>query len=110
MKNHWKLALLALLSLVLMYLHRNYHVPLESLLSWQPENLLFAAFMILVLFAVKSALVFVPIMLPQLLAGHLYPRDTAILINLLGLVVVMSVPYLIGRHLGTARIQKLIAK
>ena len=49
MKNRWKLTLLALLALVLVYLHRNYHVPLESVLPWQPDNLLLGAVVILLL-------------------------------------------------------------
>ena len=59
----------------------------------QPENLILAAVAILCFFVVKSALVFIPIMLPQLLAGHIYDRETAIFLNLLGLIVVMAVPY-----------------
>lgn len=49
-------------------------------------------------------------MLPQLLAGHIYDRETAILVNLLGLIVVMSVPYLIGKHIGSEKMAKLIEK
>ena len=93
MKRRGKILLLALLALGLLYLHSQYHITTEQLLSWQPENLLLAAFVLLCFFAVKSVLVFVPIMIPQILVGHLYPRDLAILINLLGLVVVMAVPY-----------------
>lgn len=110
MKRRWKILLLALLALVLLYLHSQYHITTEQLLSWQPENLLLAAFVLLCFFAVKSVLVFVPIMIPQILVGHLYPRDLAILINLLGLVVVMAVPYWIGKGRGTVKMDRLLAK
>lgn len=110
MKRRWKILLLALLALVLLYLHSQYHITTEQLLSWQPENLLLAAFVLLCFFAVKSVLVFVPIMIPQILVGHLYPRDLAILINLLGLVVVMAVPYWIGKGRGTVKTDRLLAK
>ena len=110
MKRRWKILLLALLALVLLYLHSQYHITTEQLLSWQPENLLLAAFVLLCFFAVKSVLVFVPIMIPQILVGHLYTRDVAILINLLGLVVVMAVPYWIGKRQGTAKMDRLLTK
>ena len=62
------------------------------------------------LFCGKTASVFIPIMIPQILAGHLYPRDIALLINLLGLVIVMSIPYWIGKGLGRAKMEHLLQK
>ena len=110
MKNRWKLLCLAVLALGLLYLHSQYHLTAEAILSWQPENLFLAAVILLFVFAVKSVLVFVPIMIPQILAGHLYSREMAILINFLGLVVVMSLPYWIGKSLGSAKMERLIRK
>lgn len=110
MKNRWKLLCLVLLTLSLMYLHHRHHITAEDILSWQPENLFLAAMILLVAFAVKSVLVFVPIMLPQILAGHLYTKQTAILINLLGLVIIMTIPFWIGRKLGTAKVEALLEK
>ena len=110
MKNRWKLLCLAVLSLGLLYLHSQYHVTAEAILSWQPENLVLAAVILLCFFAVKSVLVFVPIMIPQILAGHLYSREIAILINCLGLLIVVSLPYWIGKRLGSAKMEQLIRK
>lgn len=110
MKKRWKILCLGLLALGLLYLHQHHHITAEDILSWQPENLFLAAVILLCFFAVKSALVFIPIMIPQILAGHLYSRDIALLINLLGLVVVMSVPYWIGKRLGSTKMERLIQK
>ena len=110
MKKRWKLLCLAVLSLGLLYLHSQYHITADAILSWQPENLLLATIIILCFFTVKSLLVFVPIMLLQILAGHLYSRQMAILINFLGLVIVMSLPYWIGKRLGSSRMEQLIRK
>ena len=110
MKKRWKIVGLALLALGLLYMHQHHHITLEQVLNWQPENLILAAVALLCFFAVKSATVFIPIMLPQLLAGHIYDRETAIFVNLLGLIVVMSVPYLIGKHLGSEKMEKLMEK
>ena len=110
MKKRWKLVGLGLLAIGLLYLHNRHHITMEEVLSWQPENLAPAAVALLCLFVVKSATVFIPLMIPQILAGHLYPRDIALLINLLGLVIVMSVPYWIGKRLGSAKMEQLIQK
>ena len=110
MKKRWKLAGLGLLALGLLYLHKQHHITMEEILSWQPKNLFLAALAIACFFAVKSASVFIPLMIPQLLAGHLYSRDMALLINLLGLVIVMSVPYWIGKGLGNAIMEQLLQK
>ena len=110
MKKRWKITILMLLALALTVFHDICGITADQVLNWQPENLSLAAFVLLCFFAVKSALVFIPIMLPQLLAGHIYGRDTAIGVNLLGLVVVMSVPYLIGKHMGSEKMEKLIKK
>lgn len=110
MKKRWIIVSLALFALGLLYLHQYHHITAEQILSWQPENLFLAAVALLCFFAVKSATVFIPIMLPELLAGHIYDREIAIFVNLLGLIVVMSVPYLIGKTLGSAKMDKLMEK
>ena len=110
MKKRWKIAILLLLAFALLHFHNTCGITAEQILNWQPENLILAAVALLCFFAIKSATIFIPIMLPQLLAGHIYGRETAIFLNLLGLIVVMAVPYLIGRHLGSAKMEKLMEK
>ena len=110
MKKRWTILILLFLAFALLYVHNTCGITAEQILNWQPENLILAAVALLCFFAVKSATVFIPIMLPQILSGHIYGRETAIFVNLLGLIVVMSVPYLIGKYLGSARIEKLMEK
>lgn len=85
-------------------------ITLETILSWQPPNPVLAAALILLMYAVKSITVFFPIMVLQIITGHFFSRDIAIFLNTLGLVIVMSVPYWIGRYGGASRIEKLTAK
>lgn len=110
MKKPWKFALPAILVVTLLYLHEQQHITLEEIPSWHPENLWLTGVVLLCLYAIKAASVFIPIMIPQILAGHLYSRDMALLINLLGLVIVMSVPYGIGKALGSTKTKRLIQK
>ena len=110
MKKRWKFLYLIMLALILLYAYEQNPLTVDDILSWQPENLLLAALILLLVFAAKSALVFIPIMLPQIAAGHLYSPGLAFLINLLGLVVVMTVPYWIGRRLGREKMEQLLQK
>lgn len=110
MRRRWKLLLLGILALGLLVLYKFKPIIAEEILSWQPENLYLAAVVLLLVFALKSMLVFVPLMLPQILIGHLYPREAAFALNLLGLVVVMIVPYAIGRILGSGKIERLMER
>lgn len=110
MKRRWKLVILAVLGIVLLWLYRSSPVTAEAILSWQPDNLLLAAAVLMLLYAVKSMLVFVPILIPQIMAGHLYPREVALGLNLLGLVIVMTIPYLLGKRLDHGRIDRLLEK
>lgn len=110
MKKRWTFLLLILLAVVFLLLHRSPSLTMNQLLFWQPENLFLAAVILLAGYAIKSLLVFVPIMILQILAGHLYSRETALLINLLGLVIVMAVPYWFGKCLGAGKIDVIIQK
>lgn len=110
MKRRWKLLLLAILAVGLLVLYDRHPITAEDFLNWKPENLYLAAVILLLAYAVKSMLVFVPLLMLQILMGHLYPREIAFALNLLGLVVVMTVPYFIGRKLGRPRMERLLDK
>lgn len=102
--------LVLLLTAGIFYLHRSHDLRVQDILAWQPPNLIVAALVILVSYAVKSVLIFVPIMFMQIAAGHFFSRETAILINTLGLAIVMAVPYWIGRLVGSKRMEKLMRR
>lgn len=110
MKRIWKLLCLVLIAAAVLLLYEQNPITAEQLMDWQPKNLFLAALLLLLFFAVKSALVFVPILIPQILVGHLYPGYAALGLNLLGLVVVMSVPYAIGRRLGGERLASILQR
>ena len=110
MKRRWKLLCLVLLAGALLLLYDRNPITAEQLMDWQPQNLFLSALLLLLLFAVKSVLVFVPILIPQILVGHLYPGYAAFGLNLLGLVVVMSVPHAIGRRLGGEKLASMLQR
>lgn len=66
-----------------------------------------AALVLLMLYALKSATIFFPLIILEIAAGHLFSTWTALGINFAGTLIVLTIPYLIGRAAGMEAIQRL---
>ena len=82
-------------------------ISVDTILSYTPRNPVLAALLLLALYGVKSLTIAFPILLLQVAAGHLFPTGVALVVNLLGLVVDLTIPFWIGRASGSGLIQKL---
>lgn len=82
-------------------------ISVDTILSYTPRNPVLAALLLLALYGVKSLTIVFPILLLQVAAGHLFPTGVALVVNLLGLVVDLTIPFWIGRASGSGLIQKL---
>jgi len=102
-----KIVILILACVLLFFLGRRWPAYLRRFMHWQPPSLLAAAAVFVLIYAVKGALVFLPITVLQIAAGHFFPPAAALGINTVGLAAVMAVPYWIGRTGGPARVEKL---
>ena len=102
--------LVLLLAAGIFYLHRSHDWTVQEILAWQPPNLMVAALVILAAYAVKSVLIFVPIMVMQIASGHFFSKEAAIFINTLGLAIVMAVPYWMGRLGGSKQMEKIMRR
>lgn len=72
----------------------------EDLLDYTPDNLWLAALVIIGFFAVKSLSVVLPLVALFICTGTLYPFWIASLLNIVGLMVCFTIPYLVGRFSG----------
>ena len=72
----------------------------NELLSYTPENLYLAAFVLIGFYGLKSLSVVFPLTALFVSVGAIYPFWIAILINILGLSVSFTIPYLVGRFSG----------
>ena len=82
-------------------------ISVDTILSYTPRNPVLAALLLLALYGVKSLTIVFPILLLQVAAGHLFPTGGALVVNLLGLVGDLTIPFWIGRASGSGLIQKL---
>jgi len=85
-------------------------ISVDSILHYAPENLLLAAGFMLLLYVFKSLSVFFPLMVLKLAVGFLFPPLTAIVVNILGMFVSLTVSYCVGRVSGTKLTEKLCGK
>lgn len=79
------------------YLLSTKEITAESLLNFAPEEPLFAAVFLTLLYAFKSLTVFFPIVVLNVLGGFLFEPFYALLVNSVGVLVELTVPYWIGR-------------
>lgn len=82
----------------------------EMILNYTPEQPLLAVAVLLFLYALKSVTVIFPISALQVAVGHLFDPLPAFLLNLLGLVITLTLPYSIGKKKGASFIERKIQK
>ena len=83
---------------------------LDSILSYTPESPLLAAVIMIGFFALKSLTVVFYSGLLYLANGALFPLPAAILLNILGTVVMVLIPYCTARSFGSGYAAALLKK
>lgn len=82
----------------------------EAILQYSPDNTFLAAMMMLVLYAAKSMSIVFPMMVLQIVGGHLFSVPVAMVVNIAGMVVLLTLPYWVGYFSGSDLVQKLMKK
>lgn len=85
-------------------------ITISSILSFTPKNLYLAAFVMLLLFAIKSVSVVIYGGLLYAASGIMFSLPVAILVNTTGTVLMVSIPFFIGKNAGKETMNKLVAK
>ncbi len=96
-----------ILVLVVLYLLNRDRIRVEMLLTYTPDNLWLAALVLVALYAVKSLSVFFPLVVLYISAGVMFPIPAALVVNLVGLAVCVTIPYGIGKFSGTELVDRL---
>ncbi len=104
------LLLAVCISVLTVYIIANPEVSVQTLMSYTPPNPVAAAAVLLALYAFKSVTVFIPLILLEIVTGHLFSPGTALLVNFMGIIITLTVPYWIGRFAGMNTTQRLINK
>lgn len=86
------------------------NLTVEQLLEFTPGEPVLASLVLLLLFALKSMTVVFPLMVLYLAVGHLFPLWWSLPLNFCGIVVCVSIPYLIGRYAQADALAGIIQK
>ena len=92
------------------YLFSGEEITAESLLNFAPEEPLYAALFLVLLYAFKSLTVFFPIIVLKVLGGFLFEPHHALIVNTVGVLVELAIPYWIGRASGGGFADRLCKK
>ena len=82
----------------------------EDILAHIPSHMFLAILVFLLLFALKTLTIFVPMNLLYLAAAAIFSPIVAIMVSFLGVIVSMSIGYLGGKKLGKEGAEKLLRK
>ena len=101
------LTLIWLAIIAVCLLHKD-EFTLEGILSYTPRQPILAAAMLWALFAVKSLSIFLYSGLLYAASGILFPLPVAIAVNIAGTAVMVSIPYWLGKKLGSQAVQYIL--
>lgn len=82
-------------------------VTFREVVSYTPKNLWLAALALLAIYTVKSMSVVFPLTALYLASGVIFPLWAALLVNLLGLALCATLPYLAGRFTGRGLVAEI---
>lgn len=82
----------------------------QTILTDALQNPLLTAGLLLLIYMLKSLTIFFPLLILEMAAGYLFPAPAALIINFLGIGIVLTIPYWIGRALGLRQVSKLTRK
>lgn len=95
---------------MIIFLHTRKNISVESILSYTPQNTFLAIGMMLLLYAGKSMSIIFPMMVLQIVGGHLFPTPLALAVNIAGMFLILALPYWVGHFSGIELIGKLMKK
>jgi len=99
-----------IITAAVVFVLRNGTITTDTLLSYTPKNKWLAALVILLLFALKSQTVIILYAVVATSTGILFDLPAALIINTLGSVICISIPYFVGRASDGVLVEGLFKK
>lgn len=104
------LPLIIIVFLVIFILINFHDITAQEIAEFTPNNYFLAFLMLIGIYAIKSLSVFIPLPVLYVSATLVFTSRWAIIVNLIGLAVCMSLPYLIGRYSASDFIQNIFRR
>ena len=102
LKKLTPLAAIILMTLIILVIIRKSEEPLsvKTILKYTPENIILAACVLVLFFALKSLTIMFPLSLLYSSSGVLFTPFIAVIVSMIGLATTITIPYWIGRYSG----------
>ena len=102
LKKLTPLAAIILMTLIILVIIRKSEEPLsvKAILKYTPENIILAACVLVLFFALKSLTIMFPLSLLYFSSGVLFTPFIAVIVSMIGLATTITIPYWIGRYSG----------
>lgn len=89
----------------------NFHdITAEEIVAYTPNNYLLAFLMMMGIFAIKSLSIFIPLPVLYVSSTLIFTSRWAVLVNLFGLLVTMTLPYVIGKYSASQLVEGVFEK
>ncbi len=75
-----------------------------------PKDPAMAAAVMLILYLLKGLTIFFPLIVLEIASGYLFSGWTALLVNFSGILIILTVPYWVGRAAGMEAVHKQVKK
>ncbi|MBQ6886661.1 MAG: TVP38/TMEM64 family protein [Lachnospiraceae bacterium] len=98
-----------LLFIIICFLNRE-RITIENIVSYTPKNIPVAIGVMLLLFSLKSISIVIYGGLLYAASGIMFPLPVAIIVNTVGTVLMVSIPFFIGKKAGKETMNKLVEK
>jgi uncharacterized membrane protein YdjX (TVP38/TMEM64 family) len=102
--------LVLVVGLVTWFVVKNGSSAVSVLVDLSTERPWLTLFAFMALFLLKSVSLGLPFLVLYVGVGTVYPFGWAVVVNLVGIVINMQIPYFLGRHMGGSYVQRLVAR
>jgi len=102
--------LLVWLSIILIFIFCKDEISVDGILRFTPDNLFLAAITMLVLFAFKSLSIVIFSGILFAANGIMFSLPAAILLNLCGTAIMITIPYAIGKKSGAGMVNRVLER
>lgn len=107
----WKCSLLVIwFTIILVVIFYRDDISVDDILRFTPTNPVLAAVVMLALFALKSLSIVIFIGILYTVNGILFSLPIAIMINLCGIAITVTLPYMLGKKIGSEAANNITEK
>ena len=83
---------------------------IENIVNYAPSSIPLAALVFLLIYTLKSVVMVIPIPVLYISAGIVFPLEWAVAITYLGLIIALSIGYVVGKRLGENKVNRIYAR